>query len=262
MDSSSSGAYFGEDRTTIEKCIESVRSQTVPVDHIVVADGAPQDWIDGYVAQHVRLCRSHGDYGNTPRAIGSTIAIAEAYQAFSFLDADNWLEPDHFEHCLGIAQQGHCDLVIALRQFMRLDGSLMPVRDRNPKVIDTNCFFFLPPVYYAVPRFGQVPKGLSGIGDVVFWQFLRSQLLRARIANKPTVSYLCKCEETYKALGEIPPQDSRSRQTLWDDARRWLWGLTPAQKVVFSRMIGFDIVQVYIPGDFDKQQTLQRHKNR
>ena len=240
-------AYFAESRSTIERCIESVRSQTIPVDHIMVADGASQGWIDGKVTHHIRLDCSHGDYGNTPRAVGSTIAIAQGYEAFSFLDADNWLESYHFEYCLDIAAQGPYDLVIALRNFMRPDGSCMPVADQNANVVDTNCFFFLPPVYYAVPRFGQVPKGLAGMGDVVFWQFLRSQPLRCVRTYRSSVNYLCMWEETYKAIGETPPQGSRSLYLTCKNARKWLRGLTPAQVRVFSRMMGFDIRQVYFP---------------
>jgi cellulose synthase/poly-beta-1,6-N-acetylglucosamine synthase-like glycosyltransferase len=39
--------YYKEERRLIERCMASVRKQTVPTDHFLIADGHPQDWIDG-----------------------------------------------------------------------------------------------------------------------------------------------------------------------------------------------------------------------
>jgi hypothetical protein len=124
----------------------------------------------------------------------------------------------------------------------------MSVGDGNPNVVDTNCFFFLPRCYYTVPRFGQVPKGLAGIGDVVFWQFMRTQPLQGKKAYLPTVNYLCMWKETYMAIGETPPTGARSLRAVCNEVRQWLGGLTPEQIVTCSRMIGFDIRQLYVPG--------------
>jgi hypothetical protein len=37
--------YFKEDRAMLKRCMDSVRRQTAKVDHMLVADGFPQDWI-------------------------------------------------------------------------------------------------------------------------------------------------------------------------------------------------------------------------
>jgi len=62
--------YYKEDRLVLERCLRSVRKQTVAVDHFLVSDGFPQDWLDHEEVRHFRLGKSHGDYGNTPRGIG------------------------------------------------------------------------------------------------------------------------------------------------------------------------------------------------
>jgi hypothetical protein len=40
----------------------------VHVDHIVIADGLPQDWINDEPVRHIKLDTSHNNFGNTPRA--------------------------------------------------------------------------------------------------------------------------------------------------------------------------------------------------
>jgi glycosyltransferase involved in cell wall biosynthesis len=137
--------YYKEDKPLIERCISSVRRQTFPTDHFVVADGFPQAWIDDARVRHLKLDRAHGDFGNTPRGVGALIAIAEEYSGIGLLDADNWLENHHVEACLAAARAKGmpCDYVIAQRAFRRPDTTIMPVRDEQTINVDTNCFFFL-----------------------------------------------------------------------------------------------------------------------
>ena len=151
--------YYKEERPLIERCMASVRSQTVPTDHFLVADGFPQEWIDTAGVRHFKLDRSHGDYGNTPRGVGALLAIAAQYSGIAFLDADNWLEPDHVETCLAAASgtPAPCDYVIAQRSFRRPDESIMPVADEELHV-DTNCFFFLPGAFSVDPPLGHDAK--------------------------------------------------------------------------------------------------------
>jgi hypothetical protein len=61
--------YFRETRDALERCFRSVRRQTVAVDHIVVADGFAQQWIDGEPVRHLRLDICHDDFGGTPRGL-------------------------------------------------------------------------------------------------------------------------------------------------------------------------------------------------
>jgi glycosyltransferase involved in cell wall biosynthesis len=38
--------YYKEDRALIERCIDCVCAQSIPTEHILVADGHPQSWIN------------------------------------------------------------------------------------------------------------------------------------------------------------------------------------------------------------------------
>jgi GT2 family glycosyltransferase len=85
--------YYKETREYVERCIASVKRQTIRADHILISDGFPQNWIDQADVRHLRLDRTHQDYGNTPRGLGALMAVAEGYDGIGLLDADCWLEP-------------------------------------------------------------------------------------------------------------------------------------------------------------------------
>jgi glycosyltransferase involved in cell wall biosynthesis len=145
--------YHKEGRACLERCVASVKRQTVRADHILVADGFPQDWLDHAGVRHLRLDRAHGDYGNTPRGIGSLMAVAEGYDGIGLLDADCWLEPDHLEHCLaqaGEAGLGRCGFVVTSRTLRRPDETVIDAADESPAVhVDTSC----------LPRRRTAPRG-------------------------------------------------------------------------------------------------------
>jgi hypothetical protein len=201
--------YFKESRAQLERCAASVRTQTVPATHIVVADGHAQDWLDGAGVRHLRLDRAHGDYGNTPRAVGGILAASEGFDAIAFLDADNWLDADHVETCIAAAASDpEADFVVARRRLVRADGSVLPVSARDDgdgSHVDTNCYFLLPGSFHTLGQWGVMPKPLAIIGDRVVLHSLRTQGLRAVRADRATVNYLCTWASVFVAAGEAPP---------------------------------------------------------
>lgn len=205
-------------------------------DHIVIADGVPQDWIDQEPVRHIKLDRSHGDYGNTARGVGAVLAVAEDYDGIGFLDADNWLEPEHIAECLSAAAKiDACDYVVARRHLKRPDETTLPVED-EPIVthVDTSCFFFLPGAYHMIQRFATIPRALSIIGDRLFYQDLAAQPLTRAIVARKTVNYLCMWESIYRTAAETPPAGAKPNvdtQALTE----WLQHLSPQQKRIVSR---------------------------
>src|SRR5690348_4286605 len=101
--------YYKEERWLLERCMNSVRTQSLPADHFLVADGFPQDWLDHEPVRHIRLDRNHRDFGNTPRGIGALVAIGEGYDGIALLDADNWFESHHIEECVAASGRSECD---------------------------------------------------------------------------------------------------------------------------------------------------------
>ena len=231
----------------LERCFASVRSQTVAVEHIVVADGRPQEWIDGAGVRHIRLDRNHDDFGNTPRAVGALLAVGSEYDAMCLLDADNWLDPVHFEHCLACAHatQPGADIVLAKRRFVRSDGSVMPLRDEQ-KFVDTNCFFLMRPAYHVLPVWSLMPRQVAPICDRIFsWAIdaqIRKRSLRAVEAARITVNYRSLWRTSYLALGETPPADARDNIEI-GPIRAWWRGLDNAQRSRCAQLLGFRLDQ-------------------
>jgi hypothetical protein len=207
-------AYYKEEPELLERCLNSVKDQTVKCDHFFISDGHPQEWLKNSGVRHIELGKSHNDYGNTPRGIGAQIAISEGYEAICFLDSDNWYDKNHVEHCLESALLKYpnileCDYVIAKRRLCRPNLTIMNINE-EPGHVDTNCFFFLPGSYYLIPYWNLMPKEFSNVGDRIFTQKITSSNLNFSINKINTVNYLNLWESTYHAIGEIPPDNAKS----------------------------------------------------
>ena len=237
--------YYKEDRDQLERCMRSVREQSVPADHLLVADGFPQDWIDGEAVRHIKLDRAHGDFGNTARGIGALAAVAEKYDGIAYLDADNWYDADHLESCLAAAQRhpDRVDYVIARRKFVRPDGSLLPVVPAempDTEHVDTNCLFFLPMSYHLIHRWCIMPRELSAFGDRLFHYMCKNASFVPAIVEKRTVNYVCLFENIYRSIGETPVPGAKP-PVDWNHAQSWLDSLTPEQFLVTQTLTGLHL---------------------
>jgi len=206
--------YYKESDELLKRCINSVKSQTIPCDHFLVSDGFPKEWIDYEGVRHLKLGKSHSDYGNTPRGLGGQLAISEDYDAICFLDADNWFDSDHVETCVESVISKHedymsCDYVIAKRRFCRPNLSTMKIREEMNH-IDTNCYLFLRGSHFLIPTWNMIPAQFSCVGDRIFYKKIISQKLTFVENKKETVNYLSLWASHYLALGETPPPDAKS----------------------------------------------------
>lgn len=241
-------AYYKEDRALLERAMRSVAAQTVAlsgaaqVDHMLVADGFPQAWIDAEAVRHVRLDRGHADYGNTPRGVGSLLGMVEGYDAICYCDADNWYEPTHVEVCLKAAKAvAGVDYVIARRHFRRPDETVIPVLDESIKNhVDTNCFFFLPGSFPLIHHFAAIPRQMSVIGDRLFYAVLQQARLKAVALKNPTVNYLCLWRPIYEAIGEVPPEGAKPGADH-GEAERWLASIDDRGREIVSRLTGLPL---------------------
>jgi glycosyltransferase involved in cell wall biosynthesis len=236
--------YYKEDVTLLERCMDSVLSQTIKCDHFLVSDGHPQEWINTRSVRHILLGKSHGDYGNTPRGIGGQLAISEGYDAICFLDADNWLDPTHVEECLNsaILKYGshiNCDYVISRRRLVRPDLSIMDSTE-EPSHIDTNCFFFLPGSYFLIPYWNLMPKEFSNIGDRIFRQKISMYKLNFTKNLNITVNYLNLWTSFYTSRGETPPPDSKPNVD-GSYGFKIFSKKTDVEKIITQRLLGLDI---------------------
>jgi predicted O-linked N-acetylglucosamine transferase (SPINDLY family) len=234
--------YYKEQRRVIERCIESVRRQSYPVTHIVVADGHPQDWVDATGVRHLRLDHAHADFGDTPRGIGSLLAVSEGFDAVCFLDADNWLESDHVASCLHTLERhaGELDVIAARRRFVRDDGSVLPLpasEDDALGHIDTSCYFVLRGAFHTLARWITMPRPLALVGDRIYRAGLDENGVRMARTDKVTVNYLCTWASLFRAVGEEPPAYAKPNvdQT---SAVQWLESLNQKDRVLLHRLAG------------------------
>lgn len=96
--------YYTESVDLLRRCHESVASQTYPgVTHIMVADGHPNNVVDEWDCEHLKLPESHRDSGATPRAVAALSAFGRGYDAVGFIDADNSVDPDHVACMVAVA---------------------------------------------------------------------------------------------------------------------------------------------------------------
>lgn len=234
--------YYKERREWLERCIDSVRAQDYPATHYMVADGFPQDWIDGAGVRHLRLDQAHADFGNTPRALGGMLAVSEGFDAICFLDADNWYAPNHVSTCLNVVANSvdEVDYVIALRDFVRNDGSVIPMRNSEDDTaghVDTNCYFLLRGAFHTIPRWSLMPKPLAIICDRIYRVILEADSLKRTRTAAVTVNYLCTWRGPYEAVGETPPDFAKS----WVDPSgylKWWRGLAESERRVVDKLIG------------------------
>lgn len=233
--------YHRETQTLLRRCIDSVKSQTIPTDHFLVADGFPQAWIDQEKVRHFKLDREHGDNGNTPRGIGALVAIGEEYDGIGLLDADNWIDNNHVETCLQAAQSvaggiTECDYVVAQRRFRRPDESILSFPE-EPGHIDTSCFFFLRGAYCVLPHWAMMPRALSPICDRAFTTMLRRHPFRFAQVSRPTVNFHCLWESCYRAVGETPPPEANH---MLDESKleEWLRSLSQREIEIALRLSG------------------------
>ena len=235
--------YYKEDPALLRRCMKSVRDQTTPTGHMLVADGHPQDWIDAEPVRHLKLDRAHGDFGNTPRGVGSLLAAAEGFAPIMMLDADNWLEPAHVEACLQAAASAPgTDFVVTASLLRRPDESIMPIPSRPTlEHVDTSCFVFFPGSYQMLAVWALIPQQMSPIGDRVFWAAMRARgLAGIAVTDPPTVNYHCLWETYYRALGEPVPADAKPNI---DSAPIYQWwsGLSQEERDLITRRVGISL---------------------
>ena len=240
--------YYKEDRGLLERCMASVRRQSVAATHVLVADGFPQDWIDAEPVRHIKLDRAHGDYGNCARGMAGLMAVAEGADAICFLDADNWYDDDHIEQCLmAAALNPRAACVAARRRFVRPDGSVMetinPAEYPAAEHVDTNCMFMLPPGYQFLQRWCLMPRELSGSGDHLIFLLMTMSGVKPVPMDRPTVNYQCMFEHIYRQLGEAPP--AQAKPVLdWAVEQAWINALPPDKLAAVRSLVGLELPQL------------------
>ncbi|WP_066530870.1 hypothetical protein [Erythrobacter sp. CCH5-A1] len=217
--------------------IASVAEQYVACHHLLVADGAPQDWIDGAGVRHLGLDRNHADHGNVARAIGALLAAGEGYHAIGFLDADNHIDPDHVALCLAAAGEpaDAPDLIVARRRIDLPCGTPVAAEE-EPGLVVTNWLFLLPGAFPVIARWALIPPSLAAVGDRVFHAALDAAGCRMAHTGRESVTYVSRWVVHYAASGDAVPADARALD--FDAIAGWVAALEPEERRALERRIG------------------------
>ncbi len=200
--------YSSESAATLNRCIDSVAGQTHACTHILVGDGRELS-VPEYV-QHIRLPKTHDDWGDTPRLIGTASAYAQGYDGICWLDGDCWLEAFHIERLLEIAAREMVSVVTTTRNLTRQDGSLLGVctESNGRDFCDTNCYLVM---REAIPilaaAWGWKDRAESVIGDRYVWDIAKK--MKTVHYSEPTVNYETKIANHYLDRQEKPPHNAR-----------------------------------------------------
>ncbi len=205
--------YYQAREDWFTACIDSVRRQSHPCRHILVADGESCELAERSGLEHIVLPENHGDYGDTPRGIGSVAAFDSGCDAVAWLDADNWYAPDHIERLVRLQQETGAEICSSARMLNRLDGTeLGPCPQNDGKgFIDTNCYFVTRTAREVTALWTEMAAELHPVGDRVLLLGIRSRGYRTAYSPVPTAHYRTSFPEDYLRFGETPPEGARAR---------------------------------------------------
>ena len=234
--------YHGEPLAWIAKAHASVRGQTHPATHILVGDGKPEAAVDAWDAQHIVMPAGHADWGHTPRAIGALSAAARGFDAIGFLDADNWLYPDHVESLLTHQAQHGLEAASSLRVMHHVDGRMLhrcQLVD-GIETFDTNCLMLFPPAYSAIGVFALVPPRVRYIADRWVSIWLRQRGRKIGCTRKGTVAYRVRYRYFYETSDlPMPTQHIVDLKIPHpQELREWWLALSPEERAHHAKVMG------------------------
>ena len=216
--------YYKEPLAQLRQCHDSIRAQSEPCLHVLVADGHPRRRINHWQAEHVRLPRSHGDIGSTPRLIGSYHAIGLGVDAVAFLDADNWYGPDHIANLLKEMDHHQADFVSSSRTLCRLNGSVMgPCPLTDPEhFIDTNAMMFGRGAFKVLHQWVLMPAYGHLIGDRIMLHQLKISGIKRKHLDQHSVFYRCAKAGLYKQMNQQIPPGVQKRPDYETSFKQWI----------------------------------------
>jgi len=203
--------YSREPLRILERCHQSVRSQTIECSHIFVADGYPRDELDAWDVRHLRIFPPSNDSGDTPRKLAGEAAAERKFDAVLYLDADNWLRPRHAESLLALSLARGVSVCHAGRTLHRDDESVMPLIQQgdNCEHVDTSCMLLTSAAFKLLSIWGRWPRALSPIDDRLFWRAIQSNGFECAFTGALTTCYEATHLGFYRALRETPPPGTR-----------------------------------------------------
>jgi glycosyltransferase involved in cell wall biosynthesis len=206
--------YYQESLEVLRRCHESVMGQAVEaqITHVMVADGHARPEIDSWNVTHIRLPKAHGDNGNTPRAVGTTIAETNGAEFIAFLDADNWYYPDHLASMLDGLRQTGASVACAWRDYFGPDGQQIDVVELDEmelRHVDTSCIMVSSAAFEVNRLWASMPRVLSPWCDRVFITGIRHRRFLQCYTRRKTVAFTTIYTRHFEDLNLPAPANSK-----------------------------------------------------
>jgi cellulose synthase/poly-beta-1,6-N-acetylglucosamine synthase-like glycosyltransferase len=204
--------YYQESVEMLSRCHDSVRRQTYPATHFMVADGFPNEEVANWDVQHITLPSAHADNGNTPRSIGGISALNLGFDGFAFLDADNWFREDHVQSLVELCEASRCDVAFSDRFVVLPDGYVLPEPDPadvSRRHVDTSCYFFTARAALLLPMWAMMEKALSPACDQAMLRIIAERRIPHGWTGRPTVFFESHYRVHFQRAGRDVPPDAR-----------------------------------------------------
>jgi glycosyltransferase involved in cell wall biosynthesis len=203
--------YHNEPLEQLRRCHASVQAQEVACTHVLVADGPGHAELAGWDCRHIVLGVSHADNGNTPRSIGALAAMNEGCDCIAFLDADNWLAPDHLRRAIDTQAAGDFEVVFSGRHIVFPDGlrlTVLPEDERRHCHADTSCMVLFEPAFSSLALWAQMPRLFAPLCDRVMFSQLMARH-RCGWSNAPTLYFETWYAGHFLGAGLLPPRNAK-----------------------------------------------------
>ncbi len=216
--------YHQEPVDLLHRCHASVLAQEVDCTHLLVADGPGLAELNGWDCRHIALGVNHADNGNTPRSLGALAAMNEGYDCIAFLDADNWLAPDHLRRAIDTQARGGFDVVFSGRHIVFPNGmrlTVLPDEERRRCHADTSCMVLFEPAFSSLALWAQMPRLYAPLCDRVMFQQLMARH-RCGWTDAPTLFFETWYAGHFLAAGLLPPRNAKflplQPAAAWEEA--------------------------------------------
>lgn len=124
----------------LEKCVRSILDQDYKDIELILVDDGSKDsspaMCDEFAKQDERIKVIHKENGGQGSARNMGLDIAKG-DYISFIDSDDWVEPDMYTNLISIAQENNADLAICEVALNEEDGSVLKKKRVNGTLVMT-----------------------------------------------------------------------------------------------------------------------------
>lgn len=128
----------------LHRCVDSILAQTFQdFEVLLIDDGSPDrsgEICDEYARKDRRVRVFHKENGgvSSARNVGLDNTVGEY---ICFVDPDDWLDGNCFEHCIRLAERHHLDILqFSYKMISSIDGNVLSVRDYECNPINWETF--------------------------------------------------------------------------------------------------------------------------